>query len=102
MYRVSYPLRSITTVERSGVFPANHLLTGDIRIPPSMFTRKFLLLNSTNHKNIPYVQSFLLSWQTDSGETFKMTAHFRNLSDYNDHSWQRSIYKRIVEKQVRQ
>jgi hypothetical protein len=90
------------SVERSGVFPANHLLTGDIRIPPSMFTRKFLLLNSTNHKNIPFVQSFLMTWQTDSGETFKMTANFRKLSDYYNHSWQRSIYKRTAEKQVRE
>lgn len=90
------------SVEKSGVFPASHLLAGDIRIPPSMFTRKFLLLNSTNHKNISYAQSFLLSWETDSGETFKMTANFRKLSVYNDYGWQRSIYKRVVEKQVRQ
>lgn len=90
------------SVDKAAFFPANHLFAGDIRIPPSMFTRKFLLLNSTNHKHIPYAQSFVLTWQTDTGEKFNMTAHFRDLSDIGTPRWQKSIYKTIIAKQSQQ
>lgn len=81
-------------IERSKIFPENHLLSDQFIIPPGLHSKKFVLLNSYNHDEIPLVQSLYMELVHSDGtvETYKL--RFRELTSNSNPRWQQSIFAR--------
>ncbi len=80
----------ISKIENVKIFPENHLMAEDFSIPPGLFTKKWILLNSTNHKKTGKLTSFKMTYNTDNNITESVKVIFRTLMTNSE--WQRDIY----------
>lgn len=66
------------TVDR---FPFNHLLTLPIRIPPGLFGKRWILLNTAGHNN-PCVDSVVLTYESTGQPPAKALFKFKVESEW--------------------
>ncbi|MEM7183197.1 MAG: hypothetical protein AAF518_19960 [Spirochaetota bacterium] len=72
--------------EKNLFLPKDHLLNSQLVIPPGLFEKKYLVLNTKNHSEIQYLDHLFLKYQTTTKQgILKVT--FRNPSD-DDSGWQ--------------
>jgi len=57
------------SLEKSKLFPEDHLYSNDITIPPGFFVQKWILLNTWNHKDMIYLDHLYLDYKTDDAKT---------------------------------
>ena len=69
--------KQLDKIEKTKIFPKNHLFTKDFIIPPGLFVKKWLLVNSKNHKEISYIHNIFIEYQTEEGKTEKIKLDFR-------------------------
>lgn len=53
------------------VLPSAHLLSGKVLIPPMLSTRKWVVFNSKNHKDIKFKDSFILTFKDENNKKYK-------------------------------
>ena len=73
--------------------PPYHLLRGDIVIPPGMFMKRWVLLNSTNHKESGYIHTMALQFKDQSGTPQKLYMKFRDSTEKKIGVWQSDDFK---------
>ncbi len=83
-------------LEKTKIFPDNHLLSSDFTIPPGLFTKKFLLLNSQNHNEIPLIQHLFIEYVTDDGNIESVKLRFRHLIYASHPKWQSQVLNREI------
>ena len=88
--------KHIDTLENSRIFPENHLLYEDFVIPPGLFTKKWLLLNTQSHEEIPYIKNVFLEIEEDNGTIRNYKIKLRNRSDKP--VWQKNTWKKNKER----
>jgi hypothetical protein len=77
--------------------PPFHLLNGDIVIPPGMFMKRWLLLNSTNHEATGYISTIIFDFKDQDGNAQKYYLQFRDPESTS--GWQSSDFTVDAEKE---
>lgn len=77
--------QNLDKLEKSKIFPKNHLLVEDVVIPPGLFVKKWLLLNSKNHEETSIIDKIFLEYETENGEVEKVKI---NLKQFGVKRWQ--------------
>ena len=52
-------------LKNATLFPGDHLYSSDISIPPGFFVQKWILLNTSNHKEMEYLENIYLDYKKD-------------------------------------
>jgi len=68
--------------------PTDHLLYGDMLVPPGLFLKRGLIVNSTKHKETGYVHTLVLEFKDDSGTPQKYYLQFRERVGTVSGGWQ--------------
>lgn len=82
-----------TKIEDSEIFPKNHLFAKDFIIPPGLFDKKWLVLNSKNHEQIGFLTNLYLEYKIKGEKKGKVKLQFRSPDSNLDPEWQNDIYK---------
>ncbi len=69
--------KNLDKIQNAKIFPESHLLAEEFIIPPGLFVKKWILLNTSNHKKIGFIRGFYLEYETDSGKNEKVQLVFR-------------------------
>lgn len=64
-------------VEKAKIFPENHIFASEFVIPPGLYVKRFLVLNSRNHKDIGYINKIFLEVQVEEYEPETIELMFR-------------------------
>ena len=64
-------------VEKAKIFPPNHLFAEEFIVPPGLFVKRFLVLNTKNHEKIGYIRSIFLEYQIENNNSEVMEVKFR-------------------------
>lgn len=78
--------------------PSNHLLVDTILIPPGFTTQHWILLNSNNHKEMGYVDSFKVQYNLNEDRLLSNLVTLRKPNQYNvaDRNWQSNYFKKYI------
>jgi len=81
--------KQIDKLENAEIFPHNHLMSKDFLIPPGLFVKKFLIINSENSKT-GYIKDILLTYSTvingvSKTKTIKLRIRKYRISIYQKH-----------------
>jgi len=68
--------------------PAGHLLGGDIAVPPNLFLKRWLIVNSTKHKETGYVHTIVIEFKDMNNNPQKYYLPFRDRVGANVGGWQ--------------
>lgn len=71
------------------IFPEGHLLRSDFVIPPGLETKKWLLINSTNHQETGYISKIYVIYKTKKGKKEKIELTFRSGGGFA--TWQSDV-----------
>ena len=69
--------KNMADIESAEIFPASHILAEGFNIPPGLFTKKWILLNSKNHKKIGFIKYIFIKYTLDNGKSEKIKLNFR-------------------------
>jgi len=84
--------KSLDRVQKTKIFPENHLFYNQFVVPPGLFQKKWLVLNSANHKKTGYLSYLYIVYKTMDGKEETVRLQFR--SPYHGYSqWQKDMYK---------
>ncbi len=94
-------VKNFNQLENARIFPENHLLYGEILIPPGYFTRKFLVLDITSGKVQEYIHylNLIVDIEIPDKETEltrELKLKFRKKLKANGtpkSKWQKDLYK---------
>ncbi len=59
-------------IQYSTIFPANHLLNSNFTIPPGLFVKKWIVINTKNHNQTGIITKFDIEYQTSTLVTEKV------------------------------
>lgn len=59
-------------IQYATIFPTNHLLNSNFTIPPGLFVKKWIVINTKNHKQTGIITKFDIEYQTSNLETEKV------------------------------
>lgn len=80
------------------IFPQNHLLSGEIIVPPGLFVKKWIVVNSRNHDKIGIIKKFDIEYETKSNDKERIRIRLENremLKGLSDNPvWQKDIFLR--------
>ena len=83
-------------VEDVDLFPANHLLNGHIRVPPGLFTERWLLINTTDHDTTKLLYALELEIHYADKKMDKYYVPiFKSYREMGRRAWQRQIQNNI-------
>lgn len=71
-----------------GALPTGHLLGGDIAIPPGLFLKRWLVVNSSKHKETGYVHTIVIEFKDANSNPQKYYLPFRDRVGTNIGGWQ--------------
>lgn len=69
--------KNMAAITSSEIFPASHILAEGFNIPPGLFTKKWILLNSRNHKKLGIIKYIFIKYTLDNGKSEKIKLYFR-------------------------
>ncbi len=78
-------------IEDAEIFPENHLFAKDFIIPPGLFDKKWLVINSKNHGKIGFITDLYLEYRINDIEKEKVKLQFRSLNTKSQPVWQSDI-----------
>jgi hypothetical protein len=90
---------SYNKIQYSSIFPTNHLLNGDFIIPPGLFIKKWIVLNTKNHKETGMITQLDIEYQTTNSITEKVRIilnerlYKTKLNGATPPIWQETYYK---------
>jgi len=79
----------INNIENAKIFPRTHLFSEEFIVPPGLFTKKWVLLNTTNHKKTGFLKSFHITYETDDGKKETIKLQFRSSGTITE--WQKEV-----------
>lgn len=79
----------LNKLEGPAIFPKTHLFHSDVLIPPKLFTRKWLVLNTKKHDEIENFSSLVLNVKTKKSETKRYIVNFRRGGSHNRKYWKK-------------
>ena len=65
------------------IFPSNHLLGGAIFIPPGLSIKRWIVVNTINHKEIGFIEDVRFGFQVNDEDPKKVNFRFRSKPDPN-------------------
>lgn len=74
---------AVSSAERVAFFPENHLFAGPFAVPPNLFTKKWVTLN-TPGGNVPCIDYLVLTYEFDDRPFERVFLYYKSHSD-----WQR-------------
>jgi hypothetical protein len=75
--------------ENAPIYPESHLLAGGFAIPPGLFTRRWVLLNTKDHARLGYLSALVVRYETEAGVSERVRLVFRN--GVCGSPWQREV-----------
>ncbi|PKL39072.1 MAG: hypothetical protein CVV44_09405 [Spirochaetae bacterium HGW-Spirochaetae-1] len=82
-------------IENAKIFPRNHLFAEEFVVPPGLFSKKWVLLNTTNHRKTGFLNFFLITYETDDGKKETIKLQFRSSGTITE--WQKEVQYNHVE-----
>jgi hypothetical protein len=70
-------------------YPSEHLLTAPFSIPPRLFTKRWIALNTKGTEGTACVRAMLVDYETDRGQRERVWLKFRRPGTRSD--WQREF-----------
>jgi hypothetical protein len=87
------PETAVETTRAPPRFPSTHLLSLPLRIPPGLFARRWLLLNTAARPPGGCIDSFILSYETADHVRGHVLLKFRATRGLNSPDWQPSQWQ---------
>ena len=84
--------KNLNRIENTKIFPASHLMSDNFIIPPGLFSKRWILLNTANHDKIKWIDSFNMTYETETGEKETVKITFR--TNQNVGNWQYHVKRR--------
>lgn len=78
-----------TYLKLSNIFPEGNLFNEEIYVPPGLFVKKWLLVNTNNHQDIGFIDTIFLEYETENGTAERIQLKFRSLE--TNTKWQRDV-----------
>ena len=75
-------------VQNADIFPENHLFAKDFIVPPGLFEKKWIVVNSKEHEKIGRLTTLTLEYTTKKNETEKVKLQFRPECPTHKSVWQ--------------
>jgi hypothetical protein len=82
--------RNLNKIQNPRIFPENHLLSANFAIPPGLFVKKWIVLNSKNYRKTKIIDKVYLRCITEEGKSEKFKLVFRNFIQSNS-LWQADL-----------
>jgi len=79
------------TIDRSLIFPPGHLFSGEIIIPPGLLMHRFIVINTSRHKEIGFLKTFNLELEFKNGKILKKTFEIYPTNSEFFGSWQKDV-----------
>ncbi len=86
--------KNLNRLEYAKIFPETHLMAGPFLIPPGLFAKKWVLLNTLNHQKTGWVDKFKMTYETETGEKETVKVLFRTNRNYGE--WQNDVSQRYA------
>ena len=80
-------------IEYANIFPESHLLAKKFSVPPGLFAKKWILLNTSD--STPYISSINLELTFNNGEVVSYKLKLRDPIPQNGEVWQSKKFKVI-------
>lgn len=78
-------------IEQAGLFPKDHIYSGEVLIPPGLFTKRWILLNTKNDGNVPFISELYIEYVTDKGDRENLKLKLRKHMNAEYCHWQKSM-----------
>jgi len=78
------------TIDKSQLFPPGHLFRGKLVIPPGLLLHRFIVINTRNHDDIGFLETFNLEIKFKDGKVEKRTLNIRESKDQYG-GWQKDV-----------
>lgn len=85
-----------TTVD----LPAKHLFAGNILIPPGLFVKRWIVLNTNNSTTKVFITKMNLNMKDDSNNSYDINVEFRRMED-GPQVWQSEIFEQNNNKSIK-
>jgi hypothetical protein len=80
-------------LQRPGPFPRSHLLAVPFDIPPGLFARRWIVLNTPGHDPaLGCITTMIIGYETEPGQRERVAVEFRSAPGRSE--WQRSACKK--------
>jgi hypothetical protein len=79
-------------VERGPLAPEDHLFAGGFAVPPGLFTKRWVLLNTTDHQRVGFIRTMDIEYQSEAGINERVRLLFRQ--PYCTSEWQKDVCRR--------
>jgi hypothetical protein len=76
----------VNALEGAATFPESHVLSLPFGVPPGLFSKKWILLNTRPRADVGCVRSMLLDYQTENGQTERVQLEFKPAGTHSE--WQ--------------
>jgi hypothetical protein len=78
-------------IQTGDIFPASHLYAKGFNIPPGLFVKRWILVNSKNHSKIGHIKNITLEYDTYNDKNEKITIQFRGDKTSRLSKWQKDL-----------
>jgi len=70
------------SVERVAMFPDSHLLAGPFAVPPNLFAKKWVLLNTKDGNNVPCIDRLVLTYEFEDLPFERVFLRYKSKSEW--------------------
>ena len=70
------------SVEHVAIFPDSHLLAGPFSVPPNLFTKKWVLLNTQGGNNVPCIDQLVLTYEFEDLPFERVFLRYKSKSEW--------------------
>ena len=78
-------------IQSGDIFPENHLYSKGFNIPPGLFVKRWVLLNSKNHPKIGRIENIILEYETHNNKKEKIAVNVRQPNSNRTSLWQSDV-----------
>jgi|GEM_PF-6600212 len=83
---------NLDALQNPSLMDNQSLLADSILVPPGLFVKRWLLLNSTHHKVCGYISDLHLAYSSTDGGRDTVQFHFRDFEKGLDSPWQKQLW----------
>jgi hypothetical protein len=72
---------AINTAKHVGIFPDSHLLNGPFAVPPNLFVKRWVLLNTNVAHDAPCIDWFVMTYEFEGGGFERVYLKYKERSE---------------------
>ncbi len=73
---------TVDAAEHVALFPDSHLLAGPFAVPPNLFAKKWVLLNTPGGKEVPCIDHLILTYEFEDLPLERVSLHYKSQSEW--------------------